>query len=235
MFAGHYAVAFGLKRAEPRISLGALFLAVQLVDIVWGGTLLLGWEHARVVPGYLAASPLEFLDYPITHSLVAGIGWAAAMALVYYSLPTTNVTHHWRASLIVGLAVLSHWPLDVIAHTADLPITTSGSTRVGLGLWRSVPLTLAVELGLLAIGVALYATLRSRRHPVRPLRLATLVTVIVALYLSSFLGTPPADMRVIGALATLGCLALAGIAWWADRPAPAAPPEQRRARAKRAA
>lgn len=235
MFAGHYAVAFGLKRAEPRVSLGALFLAVQLVDIVWGGTIVLGWEHARVVPGYLAASPLEFLDYPITHSLVAGIGWAAAMALVYYSLPTTNVTHHWRASLIVGLAVLSHWPLDVIAHGPDVPLSLSGSTRLGLGLWRSVPLTLLVELGLLAIGAALYATLSSRRHPVRPLRLATLLTVIVAFYLSSFLGTPPANMRLIGAAATLGCLALAGLAWWADRPAPGVPPEQRRARARRAA
>ena len=235
MFAGHYAVAFGLKRVEPRISLGALFLAVQLVDIAWGGTIFLGWEHARVVPGYLAASPLEFLDYPITHSLIAGMAWAAAMALIYYSLPTTNVTHHWRASLIVGLAVLSHWPLDVIVHGPDLPLTPAGSARLGLGLWRSVPLTLLVELGLLAVGAALYATLRSRRHPVRPLRLATLLAVIVAFYLSSFLGTPPADMRVIGALATLGCLALAGLAWWADRPAPDVPPEHRRARAKRAA
>ena len=235
MFAGHYAVAFGLKRAEPRISLGALFIAVQLVDILWGGTLILGWEHARVVPGYLAAGPIEFLDYPITHSLVAGIGWAAALALIYYSLPTTNVTHHWRASLIVGLAVLSHWPLDVLMHAPDLPLAGNTSTKVGLGLWRSVPLTLLIELGLLAVGVALYATLHSRRHPVRPLRLATLVTVIVALYLSSFLGTPPDDMRLIGAVASLGCLALAGIAWWADRPAPGAPPEQRRARTKRAA
>ena len=77
MFAGHYGIAFALKRAEPRVSLGTLFLAVQLVDILWGGTLLLGWEHARVVPGYLAASPIEFLDYPITHSLLAGLGNSA--------------------------------------------------------------------------------------------------------------------------------------------------------------
>ena len=235
MFLGHFGAALALKRAEPKVSLGTLFLATQLADLLWGGCLLAGWEEVRIDPGYTVVTPLQFVHYPITHSLVAGIGWAAAMALVYYSLPTTNVTHHWRASLIVGLAVLSHWPLDVLMHAPDLPLAGNGSTKLGLGLWRSVPLTLVIELGLLAIGVALYATLRSRRHPVRPLRLATLVTVIVALYLSSFLGTPPADMRVIGAFASLGCLALAGMAWWADRPAPGAPPEQRRTRAKRAA
>lgn len=219
MFAGHYGVAFALKRAEPRVSLGTLFLAVQLVDILWGGTLLLGWEHARVVPGYLAASPFEFLDYPITHSLLAGLGWGAAMALVYYSLPTTNVSHHARAALIVGLAVLSHWPLDVLMHAPDLPLAGSTSTKVGLGLWRSVPLTLAIELAMLAGGVALYVTRHSRKHPVRRGRLAVLLGVLLLAYLSSFFGAPPSDMRIIGVGAIALGLVMAGLGWWADRAA----------------
>jgi hypothetical protein len=235
MFVGHYGIAFALKRAEPRVSLGTLFLAVQLVDILWGGTLLLGWEHARVVPGYLAASPFEFLDYPITHSLVAGLGWGAAMALVYYSLPTTNVSHHARAALIVGLAVLSHWPLDVLMHAPDLPVAGNASARLGFGLWRSVPLTIGVELVLLAIGVALYATRHSRKHPVRPVRLAIVLIVLLAAYLSSFLGTPPANIRIIGIVAALSGLIMALLGWWADRPADVPPAEPRRARAKSAA
>ena len=36
MFLGHYGVAFALKRAEPKLSLGTLFLAVQLPDLLWG-------------------------------------------------------------------------------------------------------------------------------------------------------------------------------------------------------
>ena len=219
MFAGHYGIAFALKRAEPRVSLGTLFLAVQLVDILWGGTLLLGWEHARVVPGYLAASPMEFLDYPITHSLLAGLAWGAAMALVYYSLPTTNVSHHGRAAAIVGLAVFSHWPLDVVVHGPDLPLAGNASTKLGLGLWRSVPLTIGVELVIVAIGVALYVTRHSRKHPVRLVRLAITLAVLLAVYLASFLGTPPTDMRLIaiGALA-LG-LVMAALGWWTDRSA----------------
>jgi hypothetical protein len=235
MFAGHYGVAFALKRVEPRVSLGTLFLAAQLVDILWGGTLLLGWEHARVVPGYLAASPIEFLDYPITHSLLAGLGWGTAMALVYYSLPTTNVSHHGRAALIVGLAVLSHWPLDVLMHAPDLPLAGGASTRVGLGLWRSLPLTIAIELALLAIGVALYATRHSRKHPVRPMRLAIVIVVLLAAWLSSFLGTPPANIRIIGIAAASIGLIMAVLGWWADRPADVPPVEPRRARAKGAA
>lgn len=234
MFVGHYGVAFALKRAEPRVSLGTLFLAVQLVDILWGGTLLLGWEHARVVPGYLAASPLEFLDYPITHSLLAGLGWGAATALVYYSLPTTNVSHHTRAALIVGLAVLSHWPLDVLMHGPDLPLAGSASAKLGLGLWRSVPLTIGIELALLAIGVALYATRHSRKHPVRPVRLAIVLVVLVAVWLGSMFGPAPANIRMVGVGAALIGLIMAGLGWWADRSADV-PPEPRRARAKSAA
>ena len=219
MFAGHYGIAFALKRAEPRVSLGTLFLAVQLVDILWGGTLLLGWEHARVVPGYLAASPMEFLDYPITHSLLAGLAWGAAAALVYYSLPTTNVSHHGRAAGIVGLAVLSHWPLDAVVHGPDLPLAGSASTRIGLGLWRSVPLTIAVELVIVAIGVALYVTRHSRKHPVRPVRLAITLAVLLAVYLASFLGTPPADIRLIAVGAMALGLVMAALGWWTDRAA----------------
>lgn len=219
MFAGHYGVAFALKRAEPRVSLGTLFLAVQLVDILWGGALLLGWEHARVVPGYLAASPLEFLDYPITHSLLAGLAWGAAAALVYYSLPTTNVSHHGRAAAIVGLAVLSHWPLDVLMHAPDLPLAGNGSTRLGFGLWKSVPLTIAIELAVLAAGVVLYVTRHSRRHPVRPGRLAVVLAVIVAVFLASFLGAPPSNIHIVGIGAIAIGVVMTALGWWADRPA----------------
>ena len=47
MFLGHYGVAFALKRAEPKLSLGTLFLAVQLADLLWGIFLLLGWERVE--------------------------------------------------------------------------------------------------------------------------------------------------------------------------------------------
>lgn len=35
MFVGHFAIAFGAKRAVPAVSLGTLFIAAQLADLVW--------------------------------------------------------------------------------------------------------------------------------------------------------------------------------------------------------
>src|SRR6476469_1077610 len=42
MFLGHYGAALALKRVEPKVSLGTLFVATQLVDLLWGAFLVLG-------------------------------------------------------------------------------------------------------------------------------------------------------------------------------------------------
>mgnify|MGYP003465989012 CR=1 FL=1 len=85
MFIGHYGMALALKRAEPKLSLGTLFIAVQLVDIAWGATILLGLERVQIHPGWTAATPLQFVYYPITHSLLAAGLWAAAAAVAWYT------------------------------------------------------------------------------------------------------------------------------------------------------
>ena len=50
MFLGHFGVSFGAKTLQPRVSLGTLFLATQLADLVWPTLLLLGVERVRIVP-----------------------------------------------------------------------------------------------------------------------------------------------------------------------------------------
>jgi hypothetical protein len=52
---------------------------------------------------------------------------------------------------------LSHWLLDAASHRPDLPVWPSGGPLVGLGLWNSLPWTLAVEVGLFAAGLRVYA------------------------------------------------------------------------------
>lgn len=222
MFLGHYGVAFALKRAEPKLSLGTLFVAVQLTDLLWGAFLLTGWERVRIVPGYTAVTPLQFIDYPITHSLIGALAWSLAAAAAYYSWPTRDTSRHWQASAIVGLAVFSHFWLDVLVHLPDLTISGADSTALGLGLWRSVPATLAAELLLLGVGLAVYVRWRSRRHPVLPGRTTGLVAVLLALYLASLFGPPPPDIATIAIVDIVGLLALAVFAGWADRRA--APP-----------
>jgi hypothetical protein len=217
MFLGHYGIAFALKRAEPKLSLGTLFLAVQLADLLWGIFLLLGWERVRIDPGYTAVTPLQFLEYPISHSLVGLTLWAVIGAAVYYSWPTRDTSRHWQAAALVGVAILSHFPLDVLVHAPDLPLWGQESRKLGLGLWNNPTATLLLELVTLAAGVAVYAGFPSRRHPVRGGRLAGLVLVLVGIYLVSFFGPPPPSVTAIAVADIIGLLLLAAFAGWADR------------------
>ena len=144
MFLGHYGAAYALKRVEPRVSLGTLFLSVTLVDTMWGLFLLTGWEQARIFPGLTPVTPIEFTRYPLSHSLVAAFAWALFVAAVVYTWPTRDTSkHHWLKALVAGIAVASHWFLDLIVHIPDLPLAGDTSTKLGFGLWRSLPATLA--------------------------------------------------------------------------------------------
>jgi cation transport ATPase len=217
MFLGHYGVAFALKRAEPKLSLGTLFVAAQLLDLLWGIFVLLGWEHARIVPGNTAVTPLEFWDYPISHSLIGALAWSIVAAACYYSWPTRDTARHWQAAALVGLAVFSHYPLDVLVHVPDLPITGNDSAKLGLGLWNHPVATMVAELLVFGLGLAVYVALGSKRHRVRPGRLAVLVVVLLGTYFASVYGPPPPNMTTVGVSVIVIVLLAAALAAWADR------------------
>ncbi|HET6778889.1 MAG TPA: hypothetical protein VFH26_08360 [Gemmatimonadales bacterium] len=217
MFLGHYGVALALKRAEPKLSLGTLFVAVQLLDLLWGIFLLLGWERARIVPGHTAITPLEFLSYPISHSLIGALAWSFVAAALYYSWPTRDTSRHWQAAAMVGLAVFSHYPLDVLVHIPDLPLSGSGSARLGLGLWNNPVATLLAEALVFSTGLAIYITRRSNRHPVRLPRLVIVVLLLVATYAASLLGPVPPSVTVVAVSDIVFLLVIAALAAWADQ------------------
>lgn len=80
MFLGHFAAGLGAKSIAPAISLGTLFLAVQFVDLLWPTFLFLGIEHVEIQPDATAVTPLNFVNYPITHSLAAVVLWGVVSA-----------------------------------------------------------------------------------------------------------------------------------------------------------
>lgn len=219
MFLGHYGVAFGLKRADPKLSLAALFLAVQFVDLLWGIFIILGWERVRI--DQYAENPslaLIFEQYPISHSLLGVVCWAVVFGAVAYSLPTRDRSrHHVTAALLLALAVASHWFLDLVVHQPDLPLAGTESAKVGLGLWNSVALTIAVELAVLFGGLLLYLTAPSRRIQPRHGRLAVLLVVMLAAYAASFFSPLPTGANSIGIGAIAIIVVLTSLAGWADR------------------
>ena len=147
MFLGHFAMAYGAKHLAPRASLGTLFAAAQLPDVVWPWLVIGGVEHATIAPGDTAFTPLRFDSYPVSHSLVTVALWGAAFGAV----------HFWRQrrrldAVVLALLAVSHWLLDFVSHRPDMPLWPDGP-KVGLGLWNSVAATIAVELLLFAGGL----------------------------------------------------------------------------------
>jgi membrane-bound metal-dependent hydrolase YbcI (DUF457 family) len=206
MFLGHFAVGFAAKRASPRTSLGTLFLAAQLLDLLWPALILLGLEEVRIEPGNTAFTPLDFVSYPWTHSLLMVLLWGAGLGLAYRAR-----TGSARGAWVVGALVLSHWVLDLVTHRPDLPLAP-GAVKVGLGLWNSVPGTIAVEGALFAAGVYLYATATRPRNRTGTVALWLLVAVLAGIYVAN-LGGPPPSARAIGAAGLLGWLFLPWAVW----------------------
>jgi hypothetical protein len=207
VFLGHLAVGLAAKRAAPSVSLATWLAAVQFVDLLWPLFLLAGLEHVRIVPGITAFTPLDFYDYPITHSLIGTLGWAALFAVVWMAVRGRSVT----AVLLAG-AVLSHWVLDVIAHRPDMPVLLTGP-YLGLGLWNSIPATLVVELTLFAAGLALY--LRAGGAGRRRLSFWLFVAFLLVAYFGASFGPPPPDTRTL-AWSALALWLLVPWAGWAD-------------------
>lgn len=211
MFIGHFGVAYAAKRVERRPSLGVLFAAAQLPDLLWPLLLLIGWERAHVVSSPNPFLRLSFDSYPWTHSLAGTLGLALVAAGLYGAL-----TRNRRGALVVGLLVLSHWVLDVASHIPDLQLAPGIPTRVGLGLWRSEAATIVIEGLLFGGGVWLYATATRARDRVGSWATWSLVAVLAGFYVANIVGPPPPSIRAV-AWAGLGLWLFPPWAAWADR------------------
>src|SRR5580765_4994816 len=151
MFIGHFALGLAAKPQAPRVSLAMLFAAAQLADLLWPFLLAAGVEQVRIDPGNTAFTPLDFISYPYSHSLLMLLLWGAALGFVYRSSTGKNGS----TFAILALLVVSHWVLDFVTHRPDMPLYPGGP-KIGLGLWNSVPATVAVEVAMYAAGVWIY-------------------------------------------------------------------------------
>jgi hypothetical protein len=211
MFIGHYALALGAKRVVPRTSLGTLFAATSLADLLWPLLLLTGWERVSVVGGSDPFLGLSFDLYPISHSLVTLIGWGLLFGLLYRAR-----TGYARGAVAVGLVVVSHWVLDLIVHVPDLPIYP-GSAKVGFGLWRSPAATVIVEGLMFVVGSWMYLRGTRARDRVGRYGLWVLLVVLILSYVASlFAGSPPTVTAIAIGGTAFGWLFVAWAAW-ADR------------------
>ena len=211
MFIGHFAVAFAAKRAAPEVSLGTLFLAAQLADLVWPTLVMVGIERFEIRPGITAVTPLDFLHYPYSHSLLAMAGWALLLGLLHVAF-----RRNARAAAILVAVVLSHWLLDVASHRPDMPLTIGGDARLGLGLWNSLPATLVSESLLLGAGVAVYVRTTRALDRIGRWSLAAFTLFLVVVYLGNLFGPPPPSVLAV-AWSAQAIWLLVAWGYWIDR------------------
>jgi hypothetical protein len=212
VFIGHFALGFAAKHAAPRASLAILFVAAQLADVLWPFFLALGLEHVRIDPGNTAFTPLDFVSYPYSHSLLLLVVWGVAFGYVY----KTAVRADLRVAALLGALVVSHWVLDFVTHRPDMPLYP-GSARFGLGLWNSVGATLAVETGLFAAGVAIYVRTTRARDRVGRWVTGGLVVLLLVVYAGNLAGGAPPSVTAIWIAGIAGFVLLMALSAWADR------------------
>lgn len=138
MYLGHFAVGLAAKPVAPKVSLGILLVATQVIDILYA---------VFLVAGVGRSSGASVWD----HGLVMSLVWSVLTVGIYFAL-----SRDLRLGLVVGFLVLSHWICDFISWSNSLPLAFSDSPRVGLGLYSSSLISVIGEFGLFGAGLVYY-------------------------------------------------------------------------------
>jgi hypothetical protein len=141
---------------------------------------------------------------------VAVIGWATLFASIYFGL-----ARYLAGAITVWVGVISHWLLDYVVHQPDLPLYAGSSRLLGLGLWNKRWITIAIELTLLAVGVAVYLFQTRAKDKIGSFGFGAFVIVVVALYGAVIFGPAPPTVNKL-AIGALGSLLFVPFAWWFD-------------------
>jgi hypothetical protein len=217
MFIGHFAVGYAAKRWAPNLSLAILFAAAIFADVLWPVLVALGIEHVRIAPGITASTPLDFISYPYSHSLLtlalfgALFGWLSSSV----TQPIAHAAPPARAIIVVLALVVSHWVLDVVTHIPDMPLYPGGP-KFGFGLWNSVPGTLVIETIMFAAGVSIYAAATKARDATGKWAFVGLTAFLFIGFLVNANGTPPPSVTALWIMALALSALTIWLAWLAD-------------------
>lgn len=214
MFLGHVGVGFALKRAEPKLSLATLIATALAMDFVFSILLLFGIEHVIISPGATVMSPFEFYDYPYSHSLLGSLVMAMFVFLLTRLWSATFSTY---ASFILAVSVFSHFMLDLISHTPDLPLIGNDTVKLGFSLWNSMLGTLVVEFGLLFAGVVFYLSATNSTSSIGKHGLFLIILLLVLVFISGLVEPPPSTPTSLAMSIIIGLMLIISLSYWIDR------------------
>jgi len=211
MYIGHFAVALGTKKFNPALKLGTLIFAAEFLDFLFSFLVLIWVEHLRILHDGSAFTRLDLYHYPISHSLLFSVFWSFLIGGIYF-LRRKNKT----GAVILGCVVFSHWILDFITHTPDLPVIPGMTPYVGLGLWNSTAGTIFIESVLFIIGIIFYFQATRAKDTLGRILPWTLILFLAVTYATIILSSPSSDLT---SFAIGGLIQWLYIPWgyWIDR------------------
>jgi hypothetical protein len=125
------------------------FAAVILSDMVCSVLALAGIEVIAYSPGFTVHFPYQLVSAPFSHSLVGALGLSVLFAGGSFLL-----LRSFAVAAGLGLAVLSHFPLDWMVHGPDLAWAFEPPS-LGLALWNRPWLAESLEVTILLAGTFL--------------------------------------------------------------------------------
>ena len=191
---GHAAVALGAARATPRVNAGILIFAAFLADFLLGVFAAFGMEQAHIPPDFATRHYLTF-TFPYSHGMVALMAWGLLFGAVCCWLDRQDRV---RAFWVIATLVFSHFILDGLVHTPELPLLAQSSPKVGLALWNHMPLELTVETLMALTGLVIYWRLKGGTRVTR-WGMAAFVVLLTALTWTQLVSTTaPTNSELIG-------------------------------------
>jgi hypothetical protein len=211
MFIGHFGIGFGAKKADTKVSLGTYIMASQFIDLLWPIFLLLKLEAVQIEPGNTVVTPLNFIYYPFSHSMLGVLFWSLLFGGIYYMLKK-----NLKGSLILGALVFSHWLLDLLTHAPDLPLSPWSDFKMGFGLWNSFAGTVIVEVLIFGLGTFFLTTTLRFNKIKGKIALWGLIGFLSFIYVMNLFGPPPPSVEPIG---YIGLAQWIFVAWgyWIDK------------------
>ena len=212
MLLSHVSAGLAGKKFAPKVSLGTLILAGVWSDIVMSILAIAGIEKVRIVPGITLVNPFDMYYYPFSHSLMWTVIWALLFAGVYYFFKKDM-----RSSIVLGACVLSHCVFDIISHRPDVELIPGIGSPVGMGLWNSFAGTVAVEIGLFIVGIAIYLHATKSKRMIGYVPFALLIVFNAFMFAGWLLGPAPKSTDGIFVMSLVAQLIGLVLAYTTDR------------------
>jgi hypothetical protein len=217
MFAGHVGAGLLLGRGARTVNAGAFVVAALLLDLLLWCFVLAGWEHVTVPSDFRSTHQASFV-FPWSHGLVAACAWSLLAAALAAAWLRARPMARLRVAALIAAAVLSHWLLDALVHVPELPLSGAGSLKLGLGLWRNLPVALALESLLVVAGLWLYLR-GSGWAPRRAVVLGALCAALLLLTIAGMtIAPPPPSVTAMAASSLATLVAACGLVFRVARP-----------------